>query len=196
MSNSKVDNLEKRVLCVTMINAGFKNSVIEIFCGISNSMIRSIRSELGVQEQSKNGEKANSGQLRVSHRIVDNRRRVIDAGIILNAYLKLAQFPSRSIDITALIDAHQFYLETHRDIYGRDLNPIDINEAFVLVRDYRSNNGSIMLHSCHCGADYVTVDNQRMAAGCPACSLERKTIGLANDDFDDEELEASVDEAR
>jgi hypothetical protein len=155
-----------------MIKAGFKNAVIESGTGVSNSMIRSLRSELNLDPDSS----VHSGQLKIAGRIVDNRRRIIDGGIIITSYLRLAEDGRRNVDFNALIEAHKFYLETHKDIYGNFFNPLDINESFVLVRDYRSRNGSILLHSCKCGAQYITVAKQRMVATCPICSLESKSM--------------------
>ncbi len=168
--SSKVDDLEKRKLSITMLESGFKISVIEIVTGVSNSMIRAFRTELGGLVSGR----SNAGQLKFPNRIVDNRIRSIDAGILLKAYLKIAEYPRKSVDILALIEAHSFYMDSHLDIYGRKFHPIDINEAFVLAREYRVNTGTIMLHACTCGADYVTVSKQRMSAGCPSCSMESK----------------------
>lgn len=180
MSTSKLDNLDKRLLCKKMIEAGFKNSVIEFGTGITNSMVRAFRKEIGISETS--GDNKNSGQLRIAARIVDNRRRIIDAGIIIRAYLKMAKDPTASVDFNALIEAHKFYKETHIDIYGRNFNPIDVNEAFVLVRDFRSPDMTIQLHSCNCGTDYITVAGQKMVAGCPACSLDRGSLQDLDED--------------
>ena len=180
MEKSKIENLNQRLLCTKMIKAGFKNSVIEIGTGITNSMVRALRTELGVKEYGD--DKSNSGQLRIASRIVDNRRRVVDAGIIISLYKKVAKDASKSVDFDSLIETHKFYMETHEDIYGNLFNPIDINEAFVLVRDYRSRNGSIQVNTCQCGADYIIVSNQRMAASCPLCSLETKSLQLTSEE--------------
>lgn len=70
--------------------------------------------------------------------------------------------------------AHDIYLEYNRSINCRRINnAITINEAFVLVRDMRSRNSKIAINTCKCQAIYITVADQRMRAGCPACSIAR-----------------------
>ncbi len=168
---SKLEIIEKRELGVTMMKAGFKNNIIEIATGLSNNMIRVLREELSKKE-GEDYESNSYGQLRISSRIVDNRRRLIDGGILLEAYLKMAENADRIVDYENLMRAHGFYMEAHLDVYGNMVQPLDINEAYVLVRDYRSKDGSILLHRCSCGSNYITVVDQRISYGCPICSMD------------------------
>ena len=185
---SILSQIEKKNLAVEMVEAGFKNTVIEIATGLSNSMIRQVR-----VEQKHTNQKRRGGSLKIASRIVKNRRRMIDGGIIIQAYLVIAEEATRKIDFKALIAAHLFYLESHVAIYGRHYYVIDIDEAFVLVREYRSQSGAIQLNRCNCGCDFITVSEQRMSANCPICTLERKD-NKGNDNQEDDILDSAISE--
>lgn len=181
---SKISKLEKKKLALRMIEKGFKNTIIELATGESNSMIRSYRKDANpscVYDDSI------SGQLKIAARIVDNRRRMLEAGIFVSYYLGLTRDRFKGIDYDALIRAHDLYIEYNKQINcGRIYNAITINEGFVLVRDMRSRKSKVSINTCKCQAIYITVADQRMRAGCPACSIARSSeAGNLEDDLDD-----------
>lgn len=170
---TKASQLERRRLAIRMIEKGFKNTVIEIATGETNSMIRAYRKEADVSQIT---EDSISGQLKMASRIVDNRRRMLEAGVFVSYYLGITRDRHSPVNYDALIRAHDLYMEYHRQInLGRVNNgiAITINEAFVLVRDMRSHNSKIAINTCKCRAIYITVADQRMRAGCPACSIAK-----------------------
>mgnify|MGYP001306357675 CR=1 FL=1 len=182
IAGSKISQLERKQLAIRMIEKGFKNTVIELATGESNSMIRAYRKDA---DTSKLTEDSISGQLKMASRIVDNRRRMLEAGVFVAYYLGLVRNRFKAINYDALMRAYDLYMEYHRQInLGRVNNSIalTINEAFVLVRDMRSHNAGISINSCKCQAIYITVADQRMRAGCPACSIANSGESLEDDD--------------
>ena len=159
----KLHKMESNQRVARMIRAGFKNTVIEIATGENNSMIRGIRNELNLAYIN---EDAVAGHLRMANRIVDTRRRMIDAGIIVSFYLSLVKDRYVSIDWESLMKAHSMYLETYTNIMrGIKGNELTVNEAYILVRDLRSRSNKISLNTCtrhKCKAFYLVVADQRV----------------------------------
>lgn len=179
------DVAEREKLAMQMVKKGFKNGIIELATDLKTAKVRQIRNDLNANETVKK-----RGNLKVPARIVNNRRRMIDGGIFIQMYLMMADNASVQIDFRALIEAYDFYIKCHQSIYTQKYNELDINEAYVLVRDYRRRQGIVELHSCNCGCDYIVVAEQRMRADCPICNLESKDgrnnkASLEEDDEDE-----------
>ena len=161
-------------LAIDMLSVGFKVGIVELATGLSNSRLRKLRLDLGLSEAL-----CQSGAVRAPHRVVSNRQMLVDAGILVAAYINIAQEAMRRIDFPALIAAYQWYLSTHEQMYRQTHRPLSINDSYVLVRDLRDGEGTVQTHRCACGAVYISVAEQRIAMGCPLCSLERKSNRLA-----------------
>jgi len=161
----KLRRHEATDLALYMIDAGFQNSIIQLCTGLSETMIRAYR------DGADNAGGTSAGRLKTAARILTNRLRVVHGGLIINAYVRIADNPETCVDIYALTSAYHMYLDIVDDIYRGGIKPITLNEAFVLARDYRCGGGALEVVRCRCGTDYLVVADQRIVAGCPLCSM-------------------------
>lgn len=171
--NSKIGKLERKDLLVRMLMKGFKNNIIEHATLQSDSRIRNIRRELEAEGLLDNlHPDATSGAVRKLARIVGTRNKMIEATMILSYYINIVN-DHEVLDYDALMDAHDVYMEAFTTtLGGQPQSAITINEAYVLVVQYRSQNDTISFRKCRdnkCRSFYLEVVDQRMRSGCPFC---------------------------
>jgi len=169
-------------LALYMLQHGYQGTIIQDCTGLTDSMVRAYRQEL---ERSGEINAVTAGKLKSSPRIVDTRRQMASASLLMASYRRIAANPRHQVDVMALTEAYVLYVDAHES-YGLGGAPLSINEAYILARDYADDSGRrhIELRHCGCGADYLVVAEQRIAPVCPLCSLkglddERHSVGEA-----------------
>lgn len=167
---------QDRALAEQLIRAGLKNSVITLATGISRQALQAIRTEV----PSPLSKAQLSGALSSPYRFLSTRRRLIEASLFMSLYDKMADAPRESVDFQALMRSYAMFREFFEYTNPKNSDVMDINDCFVLAREYRTSQDSVGLHDCGtCGATYITVQNQRvcreeLGQQCPMCSLNRE----------------------
>ncbi len=181
--------IAERSLAARLIRAGVYTNVLVVATGISRAMLRTMREEIGMPSEGDG-----IGHLRQSHRIVHNRRRLVEGSVFIMLYDKIAENARENVDFDALLKAFAMYSDFHHYTYplgGAD--PLSINEAYVLARDFRTSVNKVALLRCNkCDSPFIVVAEQRVASSCPMCSLRMRAgtaFGSAVDD--DEDLASS-----
>jgi hypothetical protein len=143
---------------------GVYTNVLVVATGISRAMLRTMREEIGMPSEGDG-----IGHLRQSHRIVHNRRRLVEGSVFIMLYDKIAENARENVDFDALLKAFAMYSDFHHYTYplgGAD--PLSINEAYVLARDFRTSVNKVALLRCNkCDSPFIVVAEQRVASSCP-----------------------------
>ena len=186
MSTKKLSRHNQAELAIHMILHGYQSHVIQECTGLTDSMVRDSRREL---ERSGKVSSLTAGKLKSAPRIVDTRRSIASASLLMSCYLALADRPEETVDIHALSNAYEVYTDVDSAPGLPATSRITINEAYVLARDYANGKGrgELQMKTCGCGADYLVVADQRVAASCPLCSLRRSTASTYAPSYDGEE---------
>ncbi|NWC84073.1 hypothetical protein HX798_27870 [Pseudomonas putida] len=152
-------------LDVRMARCGFRSAIIRAQTGLTRKQVASLRKRLGIIGP------AESGPLPQAHSILSGKSKAMEASLFMLNYLYLAKAPRMEVDIDAVIAAHDQYVHCHAAIRnGRvDLdNFLDIDDAWVVTRDYRALE--VMMRSCSgCHIQFVSSihDNRQC---CPICN--------------------------
>jgi flagellar transcriptional activator FlhC len=164
---------QDRALAEELIRAGLKNSVITLATGLSRQVLQVIRTEV----PSPLSKTQLAGALSSPHRFLSTRRRLIEASLFMSLYDQMAQAPRECVDYQALMASYAMFRDFFEYTNPNNPDVLDVNDCFVLAREYRTSEDSVALHYCgNCGASYITVKNQRVCREdlghqCPMCSL-------------------------
>lgn len=120
------------------------------------------------------GESPRSGLLPEPEGIMSTRQRVIEASTFMALYRRFeGEEAQRKIDLGAFTRAYMMYMEM-RSIAGfTDRSVVDINECWILVREYRQGPTKLQIRACRgCGAEYAYVTTQDLVGDCPCCGTK------------------------
>lgn len=156
---------ERIAKAMRLVRLGFRAQIVILHTGIPASSARAIVKQL------RDCIPISPGPLKTLKTILSSRRSIIEASIIGITYLKIAgeQTTYRSVDIEAVIRAHRVYLKVRGALPRPLAFPIDINEAWVIAREFRS--GHATLHHCSsCSHQYLVGENgETQCISCPIC---------------------------
>lgn len=146
-----------------LLQCGLRTRAVHLATGISEEHCRKIYTHI-------HGTRPPSGKTRALDTILSaNRHRHLEVSLYILIYTVLADDCGEEVDYLALPGAHKEYLQLRDRFLSCESRPLDINDGYVISRDYRS--GILWLHPCGaCGHNYVQADHSRvMPASCPWC---------------------------
>ncbi|CAI9912124.1 TPA: FlhC family transcriptional regulator [Pseudomonas aeruginosa] len=152
-------------LDVRMARCGFRSAIIRAQTGLTRKQVASLRKRLGIVGP------AESGPLPQAHSILSGKAKAMEASLFMLNYLYLAKTPRVDVDIDAVIAAHDQYFHCHAAIRNDQMdldNFLDIDDAWVVARDYRALE--VMMRSCSgCHIQFVSsIHDSRQC--CPICN--------------------------
>lgn len=158
-------DMDTTPLDVRMAKCGFRSAIIRAQTGLTRKQVASLRKRLGIVGP------AESGPLPLAHSILTGKAKAMEASLFMLNYLYLAKTPRIDVDIDAVIAAHDQYFHCHGAIRGGQVdldNFLDIDDAWVVARDYRAQE--VMMRSCSgCHIQFVaSIHDNRQC--CPICS--------------------------
>ncbi len=152
-------------LHIRMAPCGFRSAIIRAQTGLTRKQVASLRKRLGIVGP------AESGPLPQAHSILSGKAKAMEASLFMLNYLYLAKTPRVDVDIDAVIAAHDQYFHCHAAIRNGQVdleNFLDIDDAWVVARDYRALE--VMMRSCSgCHIQFVSsIHDGRQC--CPICN--------------------------
>lgn len=149
-----------------MIGAGFRSVVVRNSTGVSRKIIENMRKNSDAPESS-------CGPLSSAETLIKSNAAAVEATIFLLSYRQLAIKPDEEIDVEAVIAAFDVYQDAHGAARGGKVDEtvlLDINDAWVIARDYRS--AELSEHYCgHCGISFFRPVRLSQKS-CPLCQLQ------------------------
>lgn len=164
---SDIERLYRSQRAVDLLRRGYRSPIVVIETNLSSSTVRDMAKTIS------GGKRASSGPLPSPTYFISSTSVLMEASLFAGIYRVLGtQKIFETIDMDILSRAHALYLELRQAHFNTEKNPLDINKCWVIARDLRSNMA--WLRRCEeDGGYYLTVDNQRVASGCPWCQAKR-----------------------
>lgn len=164
---SDLDRHYRSQRAIDLLLSGFRSPIVVIETDLSSSTVREMAKAIN------NGKRASSGPLPSPNYFISSIGALAEASLFAGVYRALGGNQIfESIDVDTLIKAHRFYMELRAQHMTTEKDVIDINKAWVLARDLRSNMA--WLRKCdEDRAYYLLVDGQRVASCCPWCIARR-----------------------
>lgn len=165
---SDISRHEKTQRAIELLRLGFRSPIVgNEIDSLTSSTIREIAKAMN------GGKRASSGPLPKLSYIITSTALLADCSLIAAAYRAFGgEAVESSIDMDALIKAHSLYMEIWNQGELQTKEPIEINRAWVMARDLRSDYA--WLKKCpEDGAHYLVVTGQRVPTGCPWCMAKR-----------------------
>ncbi len=155
---------------LALIELGFRTSIVHLETNLPTGRIRDLFH--GWHGLAGSSLKPSSGSLPESDTILKTRANNAEGTLFVLLYLRFAGDGAKHcINIDAIIKAHRL-LTGNRARFGAVFTnqPLDVNQAWVLARDFRSD--TLKLRRCiHCSAPYLVVDHQHNQPKCPFCAM-------------------------
>lgn len=151
-------------LAKTLVHVGFRSAIIRIHTGMTRKQVTSLRKREGIVGPSESGPLPNAESL------LAKKEATLEASLFMLAYLITAKAPRSEIDVDAVMAAHSQYYDCHAALRNGQLdleNVLEIDDAWVIARDYRSKE--VTMRSCStCHIEFVVSIN-RPKHCCPLC---------------------------
>ncbi|MBJ2179998.1 hypothetical protein JC795_17550 [Pseudomonas veronii] len=151
-------------LAKTLVHVGFRSAIIRIHTGMTRKQVTSLRKREGIVGPSESGPLPNAESL------LAKKEATLEASLFMLAYLITAKSPRTTIDVEAVMAAHSQYYDCHAALRNGQLdleNVLEIDDAWVIARDYRSKE--VTMRSCStCHIEFVVSIN-RPKHCCPLC---------------------------
>ncbi|HYC03528.1 MAG TPA: FlhC family transcriptional regulator [Azospirillaceae bacterium] len=169
----RLQNIASHRIVLRLIEHKLRTPLIVYHTDLSPAYLRELYKEM-------HGESPKAGRVPEAQNILSSRMRVIEASLLMNLYLRYAdrEGARRAIQIEPLVDAYDAYLQIRAGM--ADKNLLDINEAWVLARQYRSEELSAS-RCAPCAAVFFTVPDQKVETNCPACGVQAGAGGAADE---------------
>jgi hypothetical protein len=146
-----------------MISIGLRTQIVRDETGLTDAVIRNIHTQI-------HGTPPTPGGRPTSAKVIRTVTRHIQAVIFLLEYRRIHPGAVQSIDVDAVIEAHESAACIARShALLRNAEPLTGMDAWTIARDFRS--GILTLRTCACGSRYLAYEHY--AQRCPACQMEQ-----------------------
>ena len=162
MSTNILDQHAKITLAEKLVHRGMRLTTVKLFTDLSGYLLTEIHRELA-------GKAAHSGRQKSTSAILSSDTRRSEASIFIKIYLHIGGDPVwTEFDIEAFIRAYDVHCVTMARAAFQQRREININYAWALARDIRSN--TLKRRKCHrCETPYVYLDAEPHTR-CPLCA--------------------------
>lgn len=198
-SKTAVQKIYARMLLLL----GLRTRVICDATGLTDSQIRSIKSELADE-----GYKlpAQPGPQQKAAWILNSRPAYVQATLLMNIYRSLHIDADKNIDLVKLIRAYSIYLKERAAILSNSMDEtaqrfkaLSISDAYTLAAALRHNeidNSAAMIECPECHVEYYFAISQNLVSDCPFCYWRvRDSSSDASANATGRSSSASADEA-
>lgn len=162
-----VERTRSLAYSIDLLAEGFRARIVHIETGIDLSYLRRMAKELS------GGARSPSGSLPRSSTVLATRAALMEGALWAALYRSIGGNQIyRQLMLEEVRRSYRLYLELREELPLQMETPIDINRAWVLARDIRSDTAWI--ERCGvCGTIYIHALDQRFAPSCPSCDYFR-----------------------
>ncbi|KAA0574692.1 hypothetical protein FZ983_27640 [Azospirillum sp. B21] len=162
-----LDQHERIEWAIRLLRAGMRTAIVTAATRLRSSRVRKLHRALFNRE-------AQCGMLPFAYSLLSTHRAIEEASLAIGLYLDMAgpaaldPLAEKSPCLSSLLDILPIY---ERLVPELEIGPValfDINGLWILANNLKY--GSIKLHRCNCGMEFVWSEQQRVHPQCPVCS--------------------------
>jgi len=178
----KLAAIQRFDTAVALIRCSMRLSIVSRITGIHPKLLRSLYREI-------HGRGATAGQMPSTNSILATRSGQASASVLAVFYRSAGGSAIYDqIDMTALLTAHELYLELLEAAIppASPVKLLNITQAWIIARDI--GTGAVYFQECrHCHIQFLSAMDARLPPGCPICALKRQESvkRFASQDKDD-----------